>query len=73
MLTRRLFKKSTEAILRGVLWAAKEIWGESGERISNQRKRGYGFSPYPPVFLGEPCRDRTGNLLIKSQLLYQLS
>jgi len=22
---------------------------------------------------GEPCRDRTDNLLIKSQLLYQLS
>ncbi len=29
--------------------------------------------PNPLFLLGEPCRDRTDNLLIKSQLLYRLS
>lgn len=29
--------------------------------------------PNPLILLGEPCRDRTDNLLIKSQLLYRLS
>jgi hypothetical protein len=48
-------------------------WGEGGERITKKEKGATVFSPYPPVLLGEPCRDRTDNLLIKSQLLYQLS
>jgi hypothetical protein len=44
------------------------------ERIEEKRKQGpQAKMPETPVFFGEPCRDRTDNLLIKSQLLYQLS
>jgi hypothetical protein len=45
-------------------------WGE------NSRSKNKGLRLYlrNPLFLfGEPCRDRTDNLLIKSQLLYRLS
>ena len=38
------------------------------------KKKGFKLLlPKPFILFGEPCRDRTDNLLIKSQLLYQLS
>jgi len=33
--------------------------------VAAKRKRGYGNYPQPLDFTGEPCRDRTDNLLIK--------
>ena len=38
-----------------------------------KRKGVAAFNLQPLDIFGEPCRDRTDNLLIKSQLLYQLS
>jgi hypothetical protein len=48
----------------------------TGSKWSNGQSNKKGAAVYysvAPVIIGEPCRDRTDNLLIKSQLLYQLS
>ena len=42
-----------------------------GSDAITAKKKGLAFAN--PLIFGEPCRDRTDNLLIKSQLLYQLS
>ena len=55
-----------------LLWRGK---GSRGDRsLCHTRKQGWeGKSPAPVGGLGGPCRTRTYDPLIKSQLLYQLS
>ncbi len=40
---------------------------------NNTKKKAASLNARNGLCFGEPCRDRTDNLLIKSQLLYQLS
>ena len=67
-----LLNKST---LRKILFSIVNKHNQTNDQLINRIK----CIPAKKAFLsegldfGEPCRDRTDNLLIKSQLLYQLS
>ena len=60
---------SNHAMPRSILAKGGTIVGQNHVKT----KMAHGLNPYAIVIIGGPSRDRTVDLLIKSQLLYQLS
>ncbi len=63
---RELSSQSPQSTFRGSR-SSRQCLGESGKMLS-EKKGGTVFTLQPLFLIGEPCRDRTDNLLIKSYL-----